>query len=401
MRPPVEARPPIRGVGGSLTARLLLALAATLLALAAAEGALRLFFPAPLPLAVPDPVLHHVHRPGSVFVERQPLDEFEPVRVRFNALGLREDREVPPEKGPGERRVLVLGDSFVEARQVPYPETMTQQMERLYEEWWREEGAGGRVLVLNGGVSSYSPSLEHLYLAHRGLNLDPDLVVQCFSFNDVTDDHKYRAGMEVDAAGTPLRAAPVSPTAPPGRASLFDLRILDLLALLPHPGGGETEGAGIYAPYGFAGSDTLLRNPLALFEEHYDDDEARAWLETLGHLRSTSRLLDREEVAYLLVALPAPAQVGPDQWKVGKVKWGMEPDDVIQSTRMQDLLAVFASKEGVPYLDLLPAFRARSRDRLFYDYDGHWTAEGNRLAAEEIFSFLKNAGRPAPAEVHP
>lgn len=52
------------------------------------------------------------------------MREFRPVRVRFNAQGLREGRPIPTEKGKHEFRILVLGDSFVEARQVPYDMTM-------------------------------------------------------------------------------------------------------------------------------------------------------------------------------------------------------------------------------------------------------------------------------------
>ena len=66
----------------------------------------------------------------------------------------------------------------------------------------------------------------------------------------------------------------------------------------------------------------------------------------------------------------------------------MKSDEIIKSTKMQDNLAEFARKNKIHYLDLLPAFKANAGLKLFYDYDGHWTTEGNRLAAQETFVFL-------------
>ena len=55
--------------------------------------------------------------PNNEFIFTSRRDEFR-VRVRINSNGLR-DREYPYEKGEGVFRILVLGDSFSAALQVP------------------------------------------------------------------------------------------------------------------------------------------------------------------------------------------------------------------------------------------------------------------------------------------
>jgi hypothetical protein len=55
-------------------------------------------------------------------------------------------------------------------------------------------------------------------------------------------------------------------------------------------------------------------------------------------------------------------------------------------------LATFLKAEKIPYLDLLPVFRAAAAHpetpQLHFRHDGHWTVAGHRLAAEAIYDFL-------------
>ncbi len=48
---------------------------------------------------------------------------------------------------------------------------------------------------------------------------------------------------------------------------------------------------------------------------------------------------------------------------------------------------------SIPALDLLPAVRAHPDPRsLYYPGDGHFTAEGNRVAAEAVAAWILEAG---------
>ena len=55
-------------------------------------------------------------------------------------------------------------------------------------------------------------------------------------------------------------------------------------------------------------------------------------------------------------------------------------------------LEMISEKLNVPYLDLLPVFRAQSGRRLYWRVDGHWNPDGNRLAGETISAWLTRKG---------
>lgn len=367
-----------------------------------AEFLVRVLLPPQASLYVPDLVLNHVHTPNTVYVERQPLDEFPPNLVRFNSLGLRENREIPLKKPKGEFRVLLLGDSYIEARQVRYKETLAQVLESRLRE--ASPGAGlSRYVVINAGVSSYCPSLEYLYLRERGLQLAPDLVLLYFTFNDVTDDFKIEQTLKRDEAGVPIAAPPhraLAGSAPRGNPGLLrGSRLLKILSLQLQAwrfrrtmGPPDPERArGIYAPFWFRNSTTIHENPLAVFRSKYGDEERQAWDITAGHIHRIAELLKERSIPMALIAIPMPAQVSANQWRVGKVKWGLKQDAVVQSVAMQDILRSLAKRDGIPFLDLLPPFRKAAEQKLFWDYDGHWTVEGNLLAAESTLAFLRES----------
>jgi hypothetical protein len=104
-------------------------------------------------------------------------------RVDINSHGLRE-REIDYEKPPGLRRVLVLGDSFVEATEVSVEEAFPRRLEAHL-----GDQGGPPTQVINAGAVGYGTAQEYLLLKHEGLRYQPDLVVLLFfSGNDVSDN---------------------------------------------------------------------------------------------------------------------------------------------------------------------------------------------------------------------
>src|SRR5215208_6669636 len=116
-----------------LTARLLLVLGGLLLGLVMVEAVFRMAGPnVPLDLTmarfqVYHPVYGFFHRPGaSGWLRTSEFTSF----VKFSTQGLRNPEVVVP-KPPGVFRVLVLGDSVVEAAQVAQEETMAARLAPL------------------------------------------------------------------------------------------------------------------------------------------------------------------------------------------------------------------------------------------------------------------------------
>jgi hypothetical protein len=384
-----------RSRGRALVPKIALALAALLLPLLALEVALRLFGPI-LPGfyrtgtdLVAHPIFGHFHQPNVVVWRRTP--EFVAAE-RINSKGLR-DRELPYEKPAGAQRLLVLGDSYVEADQVDAREMLTTRLEALI---------GGRTEVINAGVGGFGTAQEWLFFREEGYRYQPDVVLVVFFIgNDVRNnsarlDNDARLltepyfGLAADGSLTPVDASSkVKPRAEGPfdgikrglRASVlynvFETGVLEKL-------GQDDESEDVY---------TWSKNE-EVYQARYSRDWEDAWAVTRALLAALKSDLEARGARLVLVAAPSDLQVRPDDW-----------ERLLRSKRLQArdfdlekpnrLLAEIAGKLGVPLVDLLPKFRraeAESRSGLFFRQNRHWTPDGHAVAARVIHAELTRLG---------
>jgi len=129
------------------------------------------------------------HRPGAEGWYREEGEAY----VKINSAGMRDDREIELEKAVGIFRIAVLGDSYVEALQIPTNDTFLALMEKKLNKC--DAFKGRKVEVLNFGVSGYSTAQELLTLKHRVWPYNPDLVLLAFlASNDIRDNSKLISG---------------------------------------------------------------------------------------------------------------------------------------------------------------------------------------------------------------
>ncbi len=173
-----------------------LAVAALLAALGAAELAARLFAPPGAPVRL-EPFIAAVEQGHGVAFESVFASDPElfwrlasgvtlPEDARpfsglvSNADGLREDHPIPLAKPPGEVRILFLGDSVTFGYLVRSDQCFVELVEREL----AERFPAARVECINAGVPGYSLFQGLRFLEGRGLSWDPDLVVLEFGWND-------------------------------------------------------------------------------------------------------------------------------------------------------------------------------------------------------------------------
>ncbi len=168
--------------------RFALAGLAAVLALALAELGLRTFAPVEyLSTGLGEQArLGGLHRPSEI-----PGLEYElvPSRSAFfqawnasasiNSLGLR-GPEIAREKPAGAVRIALVGDSFTFGHGVGDAETLPVHLQ----ECLRAAFPGLGIEVLNCGVSGYSSRDEALWIRHRVLSFDPDLILLSYTLND-------------------------------------------------------------------------------------------------------------------------------------------------------------------------------------------------------------------------
>ncbi len=156
--------------------------------------------------------------PGSRFAYHN-LPSVEPATadVRINEHGLRGE-SFPRAKPAGERRVLVLGDSYTAAVQLPEDVIFTTRLERTLNE---SAPPGSRTRVLNAGFNGFGTAHELLYFLYEGRDLAPDVVVLQYSFNDAGDTRDH-GGVRWSDGRLDVAEALLHP--PPWRGPLLAMR---------------------------------------------------------------------------------------------------------------------------------------------------------------------------------
>jgi lysophospholipase L1-like esterase len=362
-----------------------LAAASVLVALLLTEAAVRLVEPREVlreHFQTPDPVLHHRFVPGARGFHK--TAEFT-ASYAINSLGLR-DREVSRAKPPGTRRILLLGDSFTEGNGVEAAETFAARLQALVD----AAGTGGRWEVINAGVGSYSPLLEYLYLKNGGLDLGPDLVILNLDLSDVYDDIQYTRRAVFDTSGEPLAVRP-EPEPRRGRALGALVAIKDFFKrhtrtynFVRRRLAGVIESGRQEAR---VSADVAVDKYAMLRDAAPPDD--RAFALTYSYLRRTRDLLAARGIPLWVAVYPYGLQVSAREWAGGRRFWGFEAGRTY-GTRPQELIAARCREEGIPVVNMTPAFveAARRTHPLYFEDDGHWRPAGHEVAARALFEAL-------------
>jgi len=368
---------------------LIVAAITVVLALATLEIGLRAMGIGSDALMRPDPWTGWSHIPGrhgSVESEDRSLGR--QMAITIDSLGLR-DVERTPVKAPGTYRIALIGDSFVEAQQVPLDSCLSRRLEKLL-----DGTAGRRVEVWNCGVSGYTTSQEWMFLRHTVAAWHPDLVVLGFlAANDVAD--------AVPEKATSLRNRPFFRL--DGDSLVFDRRFfrkdppgvawLRLHSRLFTWASTLRQAARIGGQRRAASADAGARVPddLQIFAVKPDPIWSRAW-----------RIIEREIVAtrddaraigagFVLVAFSggdqetAQAREKSPSWS----RWKDRPQVSLEEP--ENRLARLAAAETLEFVPLLPAFReAQARDGVprHIAWTGHWNSAGHALAARVLAPIL-------------
>jgi lysophospholipase L1-like esterase len=313
------------------------------------------------PLIEPDPVLGWRHIPSETTWFRTPEFTSRADTGRDGRLG--------PEvmSAAGRPLVLLMGDSFVGATQLPYEQTMAGRL----------VAALPRAVVVNDGVSGYGTDQEVLLLRREAMALRPDAIIVVFTVaNDVwNDDWSLEARhptypkpyFDLDAAGV-LDLRPLAQA---------DIGLIDRLRpVLAHSQVLTVIKTGIIDRLLGSASDQATRLAQLDVLDEPRGEWIRAW--TIAQ-RLVERLASEAAGSpTLLVIAPDPCQVHAD---LCSGRTALSRSDVPQR-----LLSAAAAHAGIRVLDLTPALRtaAARGERVYFPLDLHWNAAGARLAAEAI-----------------
>lgn len=386
--------------------RAALAACATLLCLLAAELFLRLA--APESVFVLDDTYLHGLRPNSeqVFKHADSNGGSE-VPERINGRGFR-GAEFTSERAKA-KRVMVYGDSFVEAPFTTFERTLPKRLEQLL-----NERRGEAVEVVNAGVRGYGPDQISLRLDAELDEFRPDLVVVAvYSGNDFGDlirnkiytlDERGELVKRNYFIGTSLRK---EVEARPRSALLARLR--ETVSTLKAAASGQrAETARPDGAAFFERSVRRCREQYAdylqsdevrdLFRDQYDADiafriepEAARYKKRLMEqvLLKIKRTLDARGTPLVLLIIPTASDSVPGyELSVDRnVYKDYEP------TALTSAIEEIAARNQIPHFNLFDAFTAADPSRLYFKFpDAHWNDDGQELAARTLVEFINSAG---------
>jgi hypothetical protein len=360
------------------------------------EAALRVAgFARPVMLQ-PDPVLGTMLIPGlRVWQSREGR-----AWTETNSHGWR-DRERPTQKPTGAYRIAVLGDSFVQASEVPFEESLCPRLEYSLRAVApnRSDMPAQRVEVLCFGVSGYGTAQELLAFRHHVARFQPDFVVLLFyPGNDVSDNkrslsHPERLSPYFTLDGSELvpdnsfrqASAYRARMSLAGRVYYTALKHSRLAQLIQYVRRQGLRGEPPRTLFGIGDDPEVYRPPRV-------DDWSEAWRVTEALIRQLHREVVGAGAEFGVAIAATPAQLFPDD---AIRRAAMREQDLDDLSYPERRIQALGNDAGFPVLALQGPMRAVA-DRGVYLHGfgntqlglGHWNADGHRIAAQGIANWL-------------
>jgi hypothetical protein len=415
---------------GSMAAcfKLFASAAATILALAVAETTVRLLHVGQNLQEVDRQQFarqfYSLTPPHAAFVNTPGLlDEFAPALVEINSLGIR-----GPEVADQRADLLLLGDSMIEARQLPWDRTVTARLQQALRD------RSSAVRVVGHGMRGWSPLLEWNWYLKVGRQLRARTVLLFFFWNDLwtegNEASTYRAVLNpdgrpdhfdvpVDSNWIWYKHVRVLRLAEDGwrRASMTELRraFATMAARNASSGTLDVPSAQRVA-LELAGPPLTADEMGALLsqEEPHVPDHLRAlvrqsfwprvrplrlWSEAQRAAADITELeLQRfaEDVAadggrLVLVHVPNPLQIGPAECAVGRLFERVPIDAVLpMESGIQTWLRQVADRHALEFLDPSAKMREALAEQpanpspMYLRADCHWSERGHQFMAEYL-----------------
>ena len=317
--------------------------------------------------------------------------------VRTNDAGWR-DMDRATQKPANTLRIAVLGDSFVEGRQVGDEETLTAVAEKALSVCATLNGS--KAEVLNFGVSGFGTAQELLALQQYVWPYQPDVVVLAFTpGNDVRNNSLILEGPAMkpvaSVSGSQLAIDMGFRELPAFRKQMgwhrrlgADLvsssRVLQLLYRATR----SSPAPAVATESGEAGIDEeIYRVPTGAWAEAWDLTEIL--------IAAMQEQVRSRSAKFLLMTTTQGVQVDPDPGKRAAAAKQLGVEDLFYAEHRLESLA---KRQGFPVLALAPllAKKAESSKAHYHGFSntalgtGHWNAAGHRVAGEALAEALCN-----------
>jgi hypothetical protein len=325
--------------------------------------------------------------------------------LSWNSEGFH-DYDHPLKKEDGVFRIMVFGDSFIEASEVEIEQTSFYVLQETLN---KSAPPGTRFEVISAGMRAWGPAQEFVYFRYRGQFYAPDLLLLFWlPANDLSDVLPYKrltgSGFNCywpyfaicDGQFDPEPWFPAPGTPPVWKKCSSTQKVLSgWLSYLYHSsrlyqqlepiimhGFRRIHFASEYTPW---------------LDQAISDDEALEYAyqmtdELMVHLSQEAQQIGAKTALVIVpfnVAVQSDVEASYAQSLAQTVKAATGLG--INSTLPNQLFSALIQRRNLPVLDLHPIFVEAARaggEALYWPVDPHWTVAGNRLAGETVARWL-------------
>jgi hypothetical protein len=315
--------------------------------------------------------------------------------VKLNSQGFY-DEEFTVEKPQGVFRVLLLGDSFLEATHLPLEETAAKVLQELLNRAvavspTAQEAGIERVEVINRGTAAWGIGQELLYFRYEGYRYDADVVaLVTYLGNDVSDDlpgHGFSVehtdqfapyfvlcNGELDTE--PWYFVPGLVPAFPGDCS----PLKKLVAYLAHWGYHHSYFYHAMRPLLAPDPDRIEKE--AVYTSFDDPMVQYGWELNEALILQLQREVEAHGGRFGVVIISPYFTFSPQEVAALGIADPGEPARLLeQSLRARDIPALDLRPYMLEYMD-------ETGEQLYLPKDRHWTSQGNRVAATLMHNWL-------------
>jgi hypothetical protein len=341
--------------------------------------------------------------------------------VRINSDGLR-DREHSRVKPPNTFRIAVLGDSFVEALQVPFEESFCHIIEQKLRSC--PAMAGRDVEVINFGVSGYGTAQELITLRNQVWQYSPDLVLLTVTTNnDISDNSQalkktnqipyfvWRDERLVEDDSFLQTRSFQSRNNSIGRAGQWFRDHLRLVQAIQQAAfavrvmreqRAAAKSAQVEKPANAPQNSLMPTDELGVdnlvYRESFDPGWINAWTVTEQLIKTMRNEIESKGAVFAVMTLSNPPQVLPASASREAFLQRVGAKDIFYP---DNRIAQFCRREGIAVATLAPPMQqyAQQNQLMLHGFgkdigNGHWNVAGHhiagQLAADEICKLLAN-----------
>lgn len=292
--------------------------------------------------------------------------------VTINSRGLH-DRDRWSDGGG----VLLLGDSFIAAFQVPLETSCQEVSEQLL-----SEATGRPVEVTAAACNGWGPTNQMAFLCGEGFSYNPAAVVLAlFPENDL-----------MDIMGPPPAPVPWPPPPRHGPLLLSPLFARQLVGTAVHGALSSRmpAAAALLTPGAERAERALVRGLYHVWQREPTALQNRMWARLTSLLEAMRDSTHAHGAGFGVLLVPGRLSLYPHEaQRLIQSKPTLRAAD-LDPPRLRARLAAVLDSLAIPYHDPSPSFRRLASagvDPLFRR-EGHWNVEGNRAAAEGVAEFV-------------